>query len=179
MIPVRLAGDRSQRVLTPVCNTNPLMLFRSSMLEEIKAILAGLLADLPPEAARLNVYRVPKNDGTVIEVVPSNPDAASIAVHVDDGANYVDLSFGERGGTWELPLEGRHKNADKSQLLAEVEEMCRAVVAGHCVKSRGTFWLTSRIDVDGYTYKLTDLPMFGIPFGTRHYAPYVEPPLSK
>jgi len=145
------------------------------MLEEIKAVLRDLLAELPPDTARLNVYRVPNNDGTVVELIPSNTDAASIEVHVDDGADYVDLSFGERGGTWELPLEGRYKDADKSQLLGEVKEMCRAVIAGRCRKSRGAFWLTSKIDVGDYTYKLTDLPMFGIPFRTRHYAPYIEP----
>lgn len=144
-------------------------------MEEIKAVFENLLSELPPGTASLNVYRVPKNDGTIIELMPANPEAASIEVHVDDGANYVDFSFGERGGTWELPLEGRYKNADSRQLLAEVEEMCRAVIAGNCNKSRGAFWLTSRIDVDGYTYRLTDLPMFRVPFGTRQYAAYAAP----
>ena len=55
------------------------------------------------------------------------------------GLTYVDFSFRERGGTWELPLEGRYKNADNPQLLAEVEEMCRAVIAGNCNKSRAPF----------------------------------------
>jgi hypothetical protein len=141
-------------------------------LEKIKAVFESLFTELPPGTARLNVYRVPKNDGTIIELIPTNSDAASIEVHVDDGADHVDFSFGERGGTWELPLESRYKNADNPQLLSEVEEMCRAVIAGNCNKSRGAFWLTSRLDVDGYTYKLTDLPMFRIPFGTRQYAPY-------
>jgi len=149
------------------------------MLEEVKAVLEHLLAELPPDSARLNVYRVAKNDGAVIELIPTNPNAASIEVHVDDGADYVDLSFGERGGTWELPLESRYKNADKSQMLAEVEEMCRAVIAGRCRTSRGAFWLTSRIDVGDFTYKLTDCPMFGIPFSKRVYAPYVVPLRSK
>jgi len=142
------------------------------MLEEVKAVLEHLLAELPPDSARLNVYRVAKNDGAVIELIPNNPNAASIEVHVDDGADYVDLSFGGGGGTWELPLESRYKNANKSQMLVEVEEMCRAVIAGHCRKSRGAFWLTSRIDAGDFTYKLTDWPIFGIPFTTRRYASY-------
>jgi len=51
--------------------------------------------------------------------------------------------------------------------------MARAVIAGKCDETRGLFSLTSRVYVEGYTYKVVDLPMLPIPpFGTRRYAPY-------
>ena len=80
---------------------------------------------------------MPKNDGTIIALIPANFDAASIEVHANDGADYVDFSFEERGATWELPLEGRYENADSAQLLAEVEEMCRALSPGIAIRVAG------------------------------------------
>ena len=113
-------------------------------------------------------------DGSVVEVLPSNAKSASFGVHVDDGVGYVDFSFG-RIGTWELPDEGRSHQAGAVQLVQEVEQMARAVIAGKCDETRGLFSLASRVFVQGYTYnKVVDLPMLPIPpFGTRRYAPYV------
>src|SRR5580704_11753221 len=145
------------------------------MLERLQLLFDRLLADLPQDAAKLNVYRVPKGDGTVIELLPANRHSASFGVHVDDdGIDYLDFSFG-RIGTWELPQEGRNHKASAEQLLLEVEQMSRAVIAGKCEETRGLFSLTSRIHVDGYTYKVVDLLMLPIPpFGTRKYAPFVS-----
>ena len=145
------------------------------MFEQLKALFERLLAELPQNAAKINVYRVPKGDGTVIELLPANPHSASFGVHVDDeGIGYLDFSCG-RIGTWELPQEGRNRKASAEQLLREVEQMSRAVIAGKCDETRGLFSLTSKIHVDGYTYKVVGLPMLPIPpFGTRKYAPFVS-----
>jgi hypothetical protein len=133
-----------------------------------------LLAELPQGAAKLNVYRVPKGDGTVIEIIPSNHESASFGVHAEDGVDLVDFSFG-RIGTWELPHEGRNRKPSAEQLLLEVEQMSRAVIAGKCEETRNLFSLTSRIHVDGYTYRVVDLPMLPIPpFGIRKYAPFIS-----
>lgn len=142
------------------------------MLEQFRALFDRLVAELPQGTAKLNVYRVPKGDGTVIEIIPSNHESASFGVHVDDGVDLVDFSFW-RIGTWELPHEGRNRKPSAEQLLAEVEQMSRAVIAGKCEETRNLFSLTSRIHVDGYTYRTVDLPMLPIPpFGTRKYAPF-------
>jgi hypothetical protein len=145
------------------------------MLEQLRLLFDRLLAELPQSGAKLNLYRVPKGDGTVIELLPTNCHSASFGVHVDDnGISHLDFSFG-RIGTWELPQEGRNREASPEQLLLEVEQMSRAVIAGKCEETRGLFSLTSRIHVDGYTYKVVDLPMLPIPpFGTRKYAPFVS-----
>jgi hypothetical protein len=147
------------------------------MVEKLRVLFERLVAELPSDTARLNIYRVPKGDGTVIELLPANRDSASLGVHVDDdGIDYLDFSFG-RIGTWELPQEGRNRKASAEQLLLEVEQMSRAVIAGKCEETRNLFSLTSRIHVDGYTYKVVDLPMLPIPpFRTRRYAPYVSDP---
>jgi|HubBroStandDraft_1064217.scaffolds.fasta_scaffold56041_2 hypothetical protein len=144
------------------------------MIEQFKSLFEMLVAELPPDTAKVNVYRVPRGDGSVIEVLPSNQKSASFGVHIDDGTAYVDFSFG-RIGTWELPQEGRNRGAAAEQLVLEVEQMSRAVIAGECDQTRGLFSLTSRIYVEGYTYKVVDLPMLPIPpFGTRRYSPYVS-----
>jgi hypothetical protein len=147
------------------------------MLERLQLLFDRLMGELPQSAATLNVYRVPKGDGTVIELLPANRHSASFGVHVDEeGIGYLDFSFG-RLGTWELPQEGRNQKASAEELLLEVEQMSRAVIAGKCEETRGMFSLTSRIHVDGYTYKVVDLPMLPIPpFGTRKYAPFVSGP---
>jgi hypothetical protein len=147
-----------------------------SSLEQLQVLFDRLLAELPQGAARLNVYRVPKGDGTVIEIIPTNRESASFGVHVDDGVDLVDFSFG-RIGTWELPHEGRNRRPTAEQLFSEVEQMSRAVIAGKCEETRNLFFLTSRIYVDGFTYRMVDLPMLLIPpFGTRTYAPFVSTP---
>jgi len=81
------------------------------MLEQLQLLFDRLLAELPQSTAEINVYRVPRGDGTVIELLPANRDSASFGVHVDDeGVGYLDFSFG-RSGTWELPQEGRNQKA--------------------------------------------------------------------
>src|SRR5215469_6433718 len=145
------------------------------MLEPFKSLFEMLVAELPPGSARVNVYRVPRGDGTVIEVLPANKKSAPFGVHLDDGgAGYLDFSFG-RIGTWELPHEGRNDKAEVKQLVVEVEQMSRAVIAGSWDETRRLFALTSRIYVDGFTYKVVNLPMLLLPpFGTRRFAPYVS-----
>lgn len=131
------------------------------------------MAELPASTARINFYRVRGGYGSVVEVLPSNAKSASFGVPVDDGVEYVDFSFG-RIGTCELPDEGRSHQAGAVQLVQEVEQMARAVIAGKCDETRGLFSLTSRVYVQGYMYKVVDLPMLPIPpFGTRRYAPYL------
>lgn len=145
----------------------------SQLVAEITALFERLVGELPPDTATLNVYRVPKGDGTVVEVRPQNTGAASFGVHVDDEFHLVDFSFGALS-TWELPMERRYRKGEKN-ILTEIEEMSRAVIVGNCEVSRSPFWLTGKIHVGDYTYKVTDFPMFPIPpFGTRRYTPYVK-----
>ena len=98
------------------------------MHQRIKAMLEKLLSELPPGAAVLRERRTRRDDGTLFELIPSNHDAAAILVHVEDRFDLVDFSFGE-SGTWELPVEGRNRNAGIDGILSEVEDMCRAVIA--------------------------------------------------
>jgi hypothetical protein len=144
------------------------------MIEQFKSLFEMLVAELPAGTAKVNFYRVPRGDGSVVEVLPSNQKSASFGVHIDDGVEYVDFSFG-RIGTWELPQEGRNHEAEAEELVQEVEQMARAVIRGKCDETRGLFSLTSRVYVEAYTYKVVDLPMLPIPpFGTRRYAPYAS-----
>lgn len=83
------------------------------MVEKLRVLFERLVAELPSDTGRLNICRVPKGDGTVIELLPANRDSASFGAHADDNGNdYLDFSFG-RMGSWTSPSDfcsyTRHK----------------------------------------------------------------------
>ena len=119
------------------------------MQQRIKALIQKLLAELLPGAAFLRERRTRRDDGTLFELIPSNQDATTIPVHVEDSLDLVDFSFAE-SGTWELPVEGRNRNAGVDGILFEVEDMCRAVMAGNCECRQNRFSSASTIFVDGF-----------------------------
>ncbi len=143
------------------------------MVKRLTELFARLAAELPPGTASLSVYDVQGGYGTVVELRPANPACADFSVHVEDGSDIVDFSFGL--ATWEFPYERRYQNGEKD-IITEIEEMSRAVTSGNCeVRRRRPFWATSFIHVGEYTYSVSDLPMFPIPpFRTLRYAPYVS-----
>jgi hypothetical protein len=138
---------------------------------EITALFERLVAELPAGTAA--VYARQVSVGTVIDVKPTNPASANFGVHADDFELYS-FGLGPRS-QWEFPWERRYRKGEKD-ILTEIEEMARAVIAGNCEQRRGPFWLVGKIHVGDYTYRVTDLPMFPIPpFWTRRYAPFVLP----
>jgi hypothetical protein len=142
------------------------------MLAEVTELVERLLSELPPATAALNVYRVPRNGGPVVELKPTNSAAAAFGIHSDDFAVYS-FSFGVRS-QWECPYDRGYRKGEKD-ILTEIDEMCRAAIEGRCEERRGWFSLKGSISVGDYTYKVTNLPMLPIPpFGTRSYAPYAR-----
>lgn len=137
---------------------------------EVIALFERLVAELPLGAASVSVSHV--SAGTLVDVKPTNPASARFGVHADDFEIY---SFGVgRRAQWEFPWERRYRKGEKD-ILVEIEEMARAVIAGNCEQRKGPFWVTSKIHVGQYTYRVLDLPMLPIPpFWTRHYAPFVQ-----
>jgi hypothetical protein len=143
------------------------------LVAELTALFERLVAELPAGTAAVHVAQVAA--GTLISVKPTNPASADFGVHADD-FELFSFGFGPRS-QWEFPWERRYRNGEKD-ILTEIEEMSRAIIAGNCELKRGPFWLTGKIHVGDYTYKVTDLPMFPIPpFWRRYYAPFV--PLSQ
>jgi hypothetical protein len=140
------------------------------LIAEITALFERLVAELPAGAAAVHVHQV--SVGTVIDVKPANPASAKFGVLADDFDLY---NFGIGRSQWEFPWERRYRKGEKD-ILTEIEEMARAVIAGNCEQRRGPFWLSCKIRVGDYAYKMTDLPMLPIPpFWTRHFAPFVQP----
>jgi hypothetical protein len=141
------------------------------LVAEITALFERLVAELPPGTAAVHVRQV--SAGTLIDVKPANPASARFGVHADDFELY---SFGfARRSQWEFPYERRYRKGEKDVLI-EIEEMARAVIAGDCEQKKGLFWVVSKIHVGDYTCKLLNLPMLPIPpFWTRRYAPFVLP----
>jgi hypothetical protein len=140
------------------------------LVSEITALFERLVAELPAGTATVHVRQ--HSAGTSIEVKPANPASANFGVHADDFELYS-FGFGPRS-QWEFPWERRYRKGEKD-VLTEIEEMARAVIAGHCELERGFFSLTAKIHVGDYTYGVTDMPMFGIPFSKRLYVPYAAP----
>jgi hypothetical protein len=76
---------------------------------------------------------------------------------------------GEGKAHWER----RYRKGEKD-ILTEIEEMARAVIAGNCEQKGGPFWLYGKIHASDYTYKMMYLAVLPISsFWTRHYAPFV------
>ena len=141
------------------------------MLKQLTELFERLAAELPPGTASVSVYAVLGGQGTVVALKPVNPECADLGVHFEEGSNIVDFSFGR--ATWEFPYERRYRNGGKD-IITEIEEMSRAIIAGNCDEKRRPFWTTSCIHVGEYTYSVSTVPMFPIPpFGTLRYAPYV------
>ena len=90
---------------------------------------------------------------------PTNPASASFSVLADDFELY---SFHLYGSYWEFPSERRYREGEKD-VLTELEEMTRAVIAGNCEQKRGPFWLLGKINVGDYAYKTVSLPKLPIP----------------
>jgi hypothetical protein len=145
--------------------------YLSDMLQQIRELFERLVAELPPGTATVVLTPVPKGRGTVVEILPASPESVDFGVHCDE-SDIFSFSLGKVSG-WEWPYERRYRY-DEKDALAEVEEMSRAIIAGNCEEVRRWFCRSARIFVDGYTYKMTDLPKVPRPpFGTVHYAPYV------
>jgi hypothetical protein len=141
------------------------------LVAEITSLFERLVAELPAGTAAVHVRQV--SAGTLIDVKPTNPASSNFGVHADDFELYS-FGFGPRS-QWEFPWERRYRKGEKD-ILTEIEEMARAVIAGNCEQRRGPFSLVGKIRVGDYTYKVRDLPMFPIPpFWTRRYAPFVRP----
>ena len=143
------------------------------MVEEVVALLRKLLAELPLNVASLEVRHIP--DGIVATLKPTNTAAASISLHAENRLELIDLSFGQYGPTWELPIEGYNPKANKQELLQEVEAICRAVMTGNCEHSRGLLSIRGTIQVGSRLYRLRDMLVFRVTpsfRGTRKYEPY-------
>ena len=105
-------------------------------------------------------------------MTPSDSAAASFSVFADDASVYT-FCFGLRS-YWEFPYERRYRYDEKS-VIAEIEEMSRAVMAGNCEEIRGLVSVAGRIHVGDYTYKTITIPVLRLRrFGTRRYAPYTS-----
>lgn len=141
--------------------------------KELVALLRKLSAELPLNAASLEIRHVP--DGIVAMLKPANTAAASIVTHAENGLGLIDFSFGEFEPTWELPIEGYNPNANKTALLLEVEEMCRAAMAGCCEHTRGFLSVSGKIQVGSRPYKVRHMLVWRVTprlKGTRKYEPY-------
>ena len=144
--------------------------------EELIALLNTLLAELPSNVASLEVMRAqPKSNGVIAKLKPRNPAAASVVLHAENGCGIIDFCFGEYEPTWELPYEGSNPRPSKKELLQEVEQMCRAVMAGGCHHARRLFGVRGTILVGdqpstvSHFFVLRPTPPLN---GTRKYESY-------
>ena len=146
------------------------------MVAEVTTLFERLVSELPVGVAAVTVLPSPRNGITAIHVRPTNPASVDFGVIADEAKLYS-FGFGAMS-QWEFPWERRYRKGEKDEII-EVEEMSRAIMAGRCELRRGPFWITGKIYVGDYTYRMTDLPMLPIPpFWKRHYAPYGSNPIQ-
>ena len=136
------------------------------------ALFQRLVDELPPGVATIEIVPADRKRPTVISLRPTASSSAEFGVACDD-VEVESVNFGLRG-YWEFPYERRYRRGEKD-VLTEIEEMARAVIAGMCEEECGWFSITGRIRVGDYTYTMTNMPLFSKPpFRTRRYAPYTE-----
>jgi hypothetical protein len=147
--------------------------------DEVIDLIRRIAYELPPNTASLEIRHLePKSNGVLVVLKPQNPSACAVGVHAVNGREAVDLSLGDYGPTWELPVEGDNPRANKQEVLQEVREMCQAVIAGNCKHKRGLLSVTGSIEIGERRYRISDLLVFRpVPplHGTRTYEPYVSP----
>lgn len=124
--------------------------------EDILSLFQQLETELPPQTAELNVTRLTKSAGIIVSLKPRNSLGASAWCPAQNRIGRIDFGFGEYSPAWELPIEGENPGADKDAILAEVAQMCRAVVAGNCEHQRRWLAITARIVIHGRTSSVTD-----------------------
>lgn len=141
------------------------------MQAELTALFQQLVDELPTGAATIEVSPATERRPAAITLRPADPPAAEFGVVYDEAGIY---SVGFDLHQWEFPQERRYRKGEKN-VLSEIEEMARAVLAGKCEQERHRLSIVGRIKVGDYTYAVTDLPKFcKPPFGTRRYAPYQQ-----
>ena len=145
------------------------------LVADVKSLLEHLVAELPTGTATVHAHTLPRDSMSAIEAKPNNPASTDFRVLVDETRVHV-FGFGPVSN-WEFPWERRYRK-DEKDVLTEIEEMSRAIIAGNCELRRGLFWLTARIQVGDYTYRVTDMPMFGIPFTTSRLRHLRNPSIS-
>ena len=142
--------------------------------DELVALFERLHAELQPGIASLTVRRSEEH-GAQVTIFPKNPRAASVWAHAENGLQLIDFGFGEYEPTWELPLEGENPASSKDELLLEVENLCHAVIAGHCENRRFLLGVGSVVLVGSREYKVRHFPvLWPKPSfrGTRTYQAY-------
>jgi hypothetical protein len=120
------------------------------MQTEVAALFQKLLDELPPGVATIDISPADRKRPMVISLKPATSSAAEIWAVCDDFGVYS-VGFGLEV-YWEFPYERRYRKGEKN-VITEIEEMARAVIAGTCEEERGWFSITGRIRIGDYTYK--------------------------
>lgn len=136
----------------------------------VTALFKRLVAELPAGTASVHLRQ--STLGAVIEVKPTNPACADFWVLANDFELYM---FGIGESRWGFRWGRRRYRKGEKDVLTEIEEMARAVIAGNCEQRGGPFWLIRKIHVGDYTYTVMHFDKFAnfSPFWARRYAPFV------
>ena len=125
----------------------------SNIEAELRNVIEEVLSTFPQGSAHLQ-SKSGKDGGIVISIIPTNPHAAPMGAHGENGLALVDFWFGEFGTTWELPIEGQNPRGTKLEVLAELRQLCNAILDGHCEEKIGLFSTAGIIHVGKETYAI-------------------------
>jgi hypothetical protein len=99
---------------------------KAPLRESVEAVFRELLADLPENAALIE--KRSDSRSTVIELVPSNRNAAPICVIVPANEKEGVTLIAGKGSFFEIPKRGRRYT--NLPLVEEVRSICSAVIGG-------------------------------------------------
>jgi hypothetical protein len=96
------------------------------VLRQVKQLFSNMLAELPERSAVMQVEA--RNQVTVVDLLPTNPNAARLRAIVPKDPNEGVTLVAGRGSFFEIPaIGGRYTG---QPLIQELEIICRAVISG-------------------------------------------------
>lgn len=98
----------------------------SAQVIEPRSVRAVLEAAIPSESTRTLIRESNVDGGTLLEVLPSTPDAAALTVHLFPGDDRLNLTFGRHS---QLEI-GPGTGVDLERTLQTVGDIAAALAAG-------------------------------------------------
>lgn len=147
---------------------------------QIRELFEQLIGALPSGVAHLHVSLTASGE-TIVEIVPTNRNAAPVSAHIVEHVNVVDLTLGE-ACTFELPPDLNRKYAGETT-VSLVRMLAEAAIAGEFQEEllQGLMWrgwrATIKVRSEWQQHAARHYFYLGRPSKTiRSYEPYNAAP---
>ena len=138
----------------------------TSMHEFVLSVLREVIANLPPDTARIDEGHASNGDA-VLSVIPARKDAAEIWVHVGSPA-LIDFGVEHETG-WEMYV---NQEGEWDEFGHNLKRFCNAVIEGKCEIRRGFISRNLTIIIEGRRVRSTGYFHFSLLPKIYRFMPY-------